>query len=145
KVIESSVNLLHNMLKKSTKNFSIKLTKNSPLTRAYFLKLEQVFINLIKNACQSLVDNSKKIEISTTYETEKKQILIKIMDEGIGIKEEDKKYITDPFFTTRRDQGGTGLGLSISMQIVKEHNGGMEFQSEEGKGTTVTVSLPVNE
>jgi signal transduction histidine kinase len=145
KVIESSVNLTHNMLKKSTKNFSFKLTKNLPLTQGYFQKLEQVFINLIKNACQSLMDISKKIEISTTYEKGKKQILIKVMDEGIGIKEEHKKYITDPFFTTRRDQGGTGLGLYISMQIVKEHKGRIEFQSQEGKGTTVTVILPANE
>jgi polar amino acid transport system substrate-binding protein len=133
------------MLKKSTKNLFIKLTEHSILIRGNFQKLEQVFINLIKNACQALVDNSKKIEISTTYEKEKKQILIKVMDEGIGIKEEHKKKITDPFITTRRDQGGTGLGLYISKQIVKEHKGSIEFQSEEGKGTTVTVILPVNE
>jgi polar amino acid transport system substrate-binding protein len=67
------------------------------------------------------------------------------MDEGIGIKKEYMKSLTDPFFTTMRDQGGTGLGLYISRQIVKEHKGSMEFQSEEGKGTTVTVILPVNE
>jgi PAS domain S-box-containing protein len=143
KVIESSANLTHNMLKKSTKNFSIKLTEHSPLIRGNFRKLEQVFINLIRNACQSLVDISKKIEISTTYEKEKKQIVIKVMDEGIGIKEEHKKYIFNPFFTTRRDQGGTGLGLYISMQIVKEHKGRIEFHSQEGKGTTVTVTLPI--
>ncbi len=145
KVIESSVKLIHNMLKKSTKHFSIKLAEHPPLIWGNFRKLEQVFINLIKNACQSLTDNSKKIEISTIYEKDKKQIVIKVMDEGIGIKEEDLKYITDLFFTTRRDQGGTGLGLSISMQIVHEHKGRMMFQSQEGKGTTVTVILPVNE
>jgi PAS domain S-box-containing protein len=145
KVIESSVNLTQNMLKKSTKKFSINLTEHSPHIRGNSLKLEQVFINLIKNACQSLVDNSKKIELSTTYEKEKNQILIKVMDEGIGIKEEDMKYITAPFFTTRREQGGTGLGLYISLQIVHDHKGRMVFQSQEGKGTTVTVILPVNE
>jgi PAS domain S-box-containing protein len=145
KVIDSSVNLIQNMLKRSTKYFSIKLAEHLPLIRGNFQKLEQVFINLIKNACQSMVDNSKKIEISTTYETENKQILIKVMDEGIGIKKEVKRYITDPFVTTRLAQGGTGLGLYISIQIVNEHNGSMEFQSEEGKGTTVTVILPVNE
>lgn len=145
KVIESSANLTNNMLKKSTKNFSTKLAENLPLIRGNFQKLEQVFINLIKNACQFLMDKSKKIEISTIYEKEKNQIAIKVMDEGIGIKEEHKKYITDPFFTTNRDQGGTGLGLFISMQIIHDHNGRMEFQSEKGKGTTVTVILPVNE
>jgi PAS domain S-box-containing protein len=145
KVIESSVNLTYNMLKKSTKNLSIKLTEHLPLIQGNFQKLGQVFINLIKNACQFLTDISKKIEISTTYEKAKKQIVIKVMDEGIGIKKEHMKSITDPFFTTRRDQGGTGLGLYISMQIVKEHKGSMEFKSEEGKGTTVTVTLPVNE
>lgn len=145
KVIQSSVNLTNNLIKKSTKHFSPKLAKNLPFIQGDFRKLQQVFINLIQNACQALMDNSRKIEISTTYEKKKNKILVKVKDEGKGIKEEDKKRITDPFFTTNRDQGGTGLGLSITSQIIKDHKGNMGFQSKVGKGTTVTVSLPVNE
>ena len=145
KVIEASVNLNNNLIKKSTMNFSLELADNLPHIRGNSQELQQVFINLIQNSCQALTSNSGKIEISTASEKKKNQILIKIKDEGQGIKEKDMKYITDPFYTTRRDQGGTGLGLSISMQIIHKHKGSMEFHSEVGKGTTVTVTLPVNE
>ncbi len=50
--------------------------------------------------------------------------------------------LTDPFFTTKRDQGGTGLGLSVSATIVKEHGGTLEFRSTPGAGTTATLTLP---
>jgi len=144
-VIMGSVNLTNSLIKKSTRYFSLELAGNLPLIRGNSQKLQQVFINLIQNACQALTSNSGKIEISTVSDKKKNKILIKFKDEGQGIEEKDKKYITDPFFTTRRDQGGTGLGLFISRQIIHDHKGSMEFQSEKGKGTTVTVTLPVNE
>lgn len=143
KVIRSSVDLTNNLIKKSTKNFSAKLAKSLPHIMGDFQKLEQVFINLIQNACQALPDNNKYMSIKTNYNKENKQVVITVKDRGVGIDEKNLKYITDPFFTTRRDQGGTGLGLSISMQIIQEHNGSMRFQSEKGKGTTVTVNLPI--
>jgi len=145
KAIQSSVNLTNNLLKKNTKRFSLRLAKNLPLIQGNFQKLEQVFINLIQNACQALPDNNKKILIKSHYNKENKHIVTRVKDEGVGIDDKYLRFITDPFFTTRRGQGGIGLGLSISMQIIQEHNGNMKFQSEKGKGTTVTVSLPVNE
>lgn len=145
KVIQSSLNLTNNTINKSTKNFSVKLAKNLPLIMGNFQRLEQVFINLIQNACQAQPDNNKWISIKSNYNKENKKVVITVKDGGEGIDEKNLKYVTGPFFTTRRDQGGTGLGLAISMQIIQEHNGSMKFQSKKGKGTTVTVSLPVNE
>jgi PAS domain S-box-containing protein len=145
KVISSSIDLTNNLIKKNTKNFSEKLAQNLPFIKGNFQKLEQVFINLIQNACQALPDNDKYISISSNYNKANKHVVVTVKDGGVGIDENDLPYITDPFFTTRRDQGGTGMGLSISMQIIREHNGNMKVQSEKGKGTTVTVSFPVND
>jgi PAS domain S-box-containing protein len=143
KVIESSIALTNNMIKKATQNFSFKPGRNLPLFEGNFQKLEQVFINLIQNACHALPDNSKKIEISTIFEIKKKQIVIKVEDEGVGIEEKNLKYIFDPFFTTKRDSGGTGLGLSISSQIIQEHGGSLNVESTVGKGTTINIILKV--
>ncbi|MBR9986670.1 MAG: HAMP domain-containing histidine kinase, partial [Desulfosarcina sp.] len=61
-----------------------------------------------------------------------------------GIDAAARKRITDPFFTTKREQGGTGLGLAISDRIVKDHGGSMYFESAPGKGTTVNVTFPLS-
>jgi PAS domain S-box-containing protein len=144
KVIRSSIDLTNHMIKKATINFNFKPAKNLPLLEGNFQKLEQVFINLIQNACQALPVKSKKIEMSTIFDKKKNQIIIKVEDEGIGIEEKNMRQITDPFFTTKRDKGGTGLGLAISMQIIQEHGGRMSFESSVGEGTTVIVKLPVS-
>jgi len=65
-----------------------------------------------------------------------------LRDAGSGIAPEHLPHLTDPFFTTKRDQGGTGLGLSISAGIVREHGGTLQFASVPGAGTTVTLRLP---
>ena len=66
-----------------------------------------------------------------------------VEDEGRGMAPEILSRIRDPFFTTKRNAGGTGLGVSIISKIIEEHRGNMHFQSTPGKGTTVTVTLPV--
>ncbi|MDQ1352562.1 MAG: hypothetical protein QG657_2868, partial [Acidobacteriota bacterium] len=121
KVIQSSVNLTQNLLKKCTKHFSLQFAENLPDIMGNSTKLEQVFINLIQNACQALPDSTSGISISTAFSKENNQVVVQVKDEGVGIEEKDLKYITEPFFTTRRDQGGTGLGLSISLQIIQDH------------------------
>jgi signal transduction histidine kinase len=69
-------------------------------------------------------------------------IEISIADTGIGITEESKKKIFEPFYTTKKLGEGTGLGLAICAQIVKEHSGKIEVESEVGKGSTFKVSIP---
>jgi signal transduction histidine kinase len=70
---------------------------------------------------------------------------ISITDNGIGITEESKKRIFDPFFTTKKMGEGTGLGLAICEKIVKEHSGRIDVESEVGKGSTFSVTIPVFE
>lgn len=142
-VLQSALTILSNLLKKSTKKLKVIYADNLPTIRGNFQRIEQVLINLIQNACQALPDPMKKIMISTSYNKKTGKVVIKIKDEGVGIPEDQKKYILDPFFTSRRDTGGTGLGLSISAGIIEEHGGRLEFSSEPGKGTIVSVILPV--
>lgn len=70
-------------------------------------------------------------------------MLISIEDTGCGIKEEHLEMIFDPFFTTKPVGKGTGLGLSVSYGIVRKHGGTMEVESQEGEGTTFTITLSV--
>lgn len=104
-------------------------------------KLHQVIINLLTNASQAIPDKGT-IHITTTHDNQ--SFTIKIADSGVGISPENLNKITDPFFTTKAPGEGTGLGLSISYNIINEHNGKLQFESEEGKGTTATITLPCN-
>jgi PAS domain S-box-containing protein len=143
-VLRSAVSLLSNMIKKSTQHFTIDYGKSLPTLKGNFQQLEQVVINLIQNACQALFDTEKRIFVSTSYEDERQNIVVKVRDEGVGIPSNDLPFVTDPFFTTKGNSGGVGLGLSISSQIVKQHGGNIDFISETAIGSTVEVVLPVN-
>lgn len=145
KVVEVAVLITENLVKKSTNNFKADYGKELPLIRGNAQQLEQVVINLINNACQSLKDRSAEIKISTYYNSQRKKVRIKVEDQGVGIKPDDLKHIMDPFFTTKREMGGTGLGLSVSYNIVKSHGGTLILSSKQGQGSTARVSFPALE
>jgi PAS domain S-box-containing protein len=142
-VVKRSVSLVHNLVSRATNLFSTHYGKNLPEINGNSQKLEQVFINLLQNAAQALPDKNHKICLSTSFDKTKKNIIINVEDEGIGISPENLQHIVDPFYTTKRETGGTGLGLSVASTIVKEHGGSMDFKSTPGKGTIVTVVIPV--
>ena len=102
-------------------------------------KLHQLFINIILNATQS-IPKTGTIVISTAKN--KGSIIIKIADTGVGISKQILPKITDPFYTTKDPGKGTGLGLSIAYHTVQDHQGTLEFESEEGKGTVAVITLP---
>jgi PAS domain S-box-containing protein len=142
-VLRSAISLLSNMINKSTSHFSVNYGNNLPKLKGNSHRLEQVFINLIQNACQALSDNRKGIILSTSFDEKTSSILVKVQDEGVGIPPEVLPRIADPFFTTKSNSGGIGLGLSISSRIIKEHGGTLVFASEPGKGTIAEITLPV--
>jgi signal transduction histidine kinase len=142
RVMTSVETLLSSTIRKSTKHFSMNLTSDCPLIRANFLRLEQVVINLIQNACQALPNTNCGIVVSTRYLAETHEVLIVCQDEGIGISQENLKMVTEPFFTTKREVSGTGLGLAISSSIMRDLGGTMSFDSKVGKGTTVILKFP---
>lgn len=141
-VINQSVIIVHNLIKHSTDRFVLEIDSDIPSIQGNFQKLEQVLINLITNSCQALQDRSKLLKIQAFREESKKQIHIKVIDEGKGISEEDMKYVFDPFFTTKRESGGTGLGLSISYAIIKDHQGELYFERIREQ-TIAHITLPI--
>ncbi len=143
RVVESALSLISNMTQKCTRNFSVSYGKDIPGIKGNFQRLEQIVINLVQNACQALPDRDRAIRVYTGYEREDGSVTLAVEDEGLGISKENLARITDPFFTTKQDIGGLGLGLSISRRIIEEHHGKISFESGEGRGTRVEVSLPV--
>jgi two-component system NtrC family sensor kinase len=112
-----------------------------PVIQADPDQLQQVFINLFNNAAEAIETNG---EITLTTRLLSEQWLeIKFADNGCGIPEENLGRIFTPFFTTKALGLGTGLGLSIVYGIIKIHRGQISVQSQVGKGTTFTITLPI--
>jgi polar amino acid transport system substrate-binding protein len=140
---KAAVGLVSNMIKKSTNHFSEVYEAHLPVIKGNAQRIEQVIINLLVNACQSLSDKERGISLSTAYEKTSECLIMKIWDQGEGMSSDVLDRIRDPFFTTKRDRGGTGLGLAISDRIVTDHGGRMVFDSALGEGTVVRVCFPV--
>ena len=106
-------------------------------------QLRQVFINIINNSCESMLETETKV-LQLTLSGSDDKLNIEIKDTGCGIPKENFGKIFTPFFTTKKIGKGTGLGLAISYGIIKMHRGDITFQSETGVGTVFNVSLPKN-
>ena len=105
-------------------------------------QLNQVFMNILNNAVQAMPDDRKDAEITIYTEESKEGVSIRIKDNGVGIPDEIKDRIWEPFFTTKEVGVGTGLGMSITYGIIEKHGGKIELTSEVGKGTEFVISLP---
>jgi two-component system NtrC family sensor kinase len=103
-------------------------------------QLQQVFLNLLNNALDAV--GQEGMIVIRSYQPEPETISVDIEDNGCGMTKEVQKRIFEPFFTTR-GAAGTGLGLSITYGLVQRLGGKIDLQSEEGKGTTFTVRLPL--
>ena len=121
--------------------------QGDPLIEGHRDEINQVFMNLIVNGCEAIGQKQEKggqkekgnLTISTWIEGD--HVNVCFQDNGVGMSREVQYLIFEPFYTTKFK--GTGLGLSISYEIVKRHNGSIDVHSEEGKGTTITVQLPL--
>lgn len=139
--IESVLTMLHYNLRR----YKIKIHKEygeiMPI-HANLQEINQVLMNILNNAITAIENGEGNIWIKT--EQNKHNVKISIKDDGEGIKTEIKDKIFDPFFTTKKVGEGTGLGLSISYNIIEKHKGKIDVESEEGKGSTFKVVLPIN-
>ncbi len=129
--------------KVSNVEVSTRFAPDLPEIMADGSQLQQVFLNVVLNAEQAMLDASGRGTLTITTERSGNAIRVSFADDGPGISEDDLGHIFDPFFTTKDVGKGTGLGLSICYGIVTEHGGKMYAESEVGKGTTFTVELPI--
>lgn len=167
--IDSTLMFLESRLKATPDHPAIEILKeyaDLPLVECYAGELNQVFIKLLTNAIDaieesfvichllpqgedsastSLIRRKGQIRIQTEL-TADKQIIIRIVDNGVGMTENLQKQLFNPFFTTKPVGKGTGLGLSISYQIVtQKHQGKLQCNSTLGKGTEFVMAIPLNQ
>jgi signal transduction histidine kinase len=142
-VLQEAVGILRRQIQELTDSFELHIPETLPRIRGSSQQLEQVFINVILNALQSLPDRQCRVSVEVDAEGDSGVVSIRVHDEGEGISHEHLEALTEPFFSTRADSGGTGLGLSISQSIIDRHGGRIEFESERDQGTTVTITLPM--
>jgi signal transduction histidine kinase len=135
--LEDTLILLHHELKHTIE--VVREYGDLPRIPCYAAQLNQVFLNLLVNARQA-IKGKGTITIRTALRGDR--VVVEIRDTGEGIPGEQLGRIFDPGYTTKGVGVGTGLGLSICYQIVESHRGRIEVESEVGKGTTFTVSLP---
>jgi signal transduction histidine kinase len=138
--LDSTLTLLHHGIKNR-----IAVEKNYgevPRIPCYPNQLNQVFMNVLSNAEQSIVDRGV---VTITTKRRGEDVVIEVSDDGAGIETDDLEKIFDPGFTTKGVGVGMGLGLSITYNIVKRHNGDIAVESEPGRGTTVTITLPTRQ
>lgn len=122
--------------------------KDDPHILGWHLQLHQAFLNLAVNACQAMQNKAKEEEgyqgsLHVKSQVVGTQLQVIFTDNGPGISPELQAEIFEPFFSTKAPGEGTGLGLTISHEIIERHGGLLELESEVGKGTTFTVSLPL--
>ncbi|MGB0521573.1 MAG: tetratricopeptide repeat-containing sensor histidine kinase [Flammeovirgaceae bacterium] len=155
--LDSTLMLLHNQYKER-----IVIERNYgdiPKVECFGGKMNQVFMNVLSNAIQS-IDGKGTVSVTTSFVADFQKIekhfsidnsisepvvLIEISDTGRGMPNGIQNKIYDPFFTTKEVGQGTGLGLSISLNIVKQHRGFIDFESQEKAGTTFTICLPIKQ
>ncbi|MFH1007722.1 MAG: response regulator [Candidatus Latescibacterota bacterium] len=115
-----------------------------PKVTGYRGPLNHVFMNLLANAADAIAPGKKGNVWIRTQADGKDYVLLSVRDDGSGISKEDLGKIFDPFFTTKQVGEGTGLGLSLTYGLVETHGGRIWAESEEGKGSTFWVRLPVD-
>jgi PAS domain S-box-containing protein len=139
-LLEETLVLLEKKLKQSKIRVTRKFDEALPKIRARSDQLRQVFLNLIINA-QQAIQSDGEIGVSTSVYEQALQpsIVVHMSDTGVGISEDDQARIFEPFFSTGKK--GTGLGLWVTQDIVRQHGGRIEVNSEVGKGTTFGIIL----
>lgn len=107
-------------------------------------QINQVLLNLFNNAAQAIPSDHKgTLQVSSSVDKAQQYVVLRIIDNGSGIKEDVLNRIFEPFFTTKKAGDGTGLGLAITAQIIEQHSGRIEVSSVVGTGTTFTLMLPI--
>ncbi len=139
--LDATLTLLRNKTKNTIKVSKFYDEKMEDI-ECYPGQLNQVFMNILNNGIQAIPNDKKDGEITIYTEELENEVVIRIKDNGMGIPEDIKNRIWEPFFTTKAVGVGTGLGMSITYGIIQKHNGEIELTSEVGQGTEFAIRLP---
>ena len=140
-VLREAVGFCEHIVREAGVSVELTYDENLPKVKAVPGQLHQVFVNLITNACNAAPEEGGRARLATRRHGHDR-IQVEIQDNGVGIQTAELDRVFEPFFSTRRKGTGTGLGLSIVKNIIEEHRGTIEIDSEAGRGTTVLVTLP---
>jgi two-component system NtrC family sensor kinase len=140
-VIDRSLRLVQHQLELAGIQIQPQLDPDLPLVLCDAAQIEQVILALVMNALDAMPQGGN-LWLTTSSTREPSQVCIVVRDDGAGIPPEILPRIFEPFLTTKETGRGVGLGLAISHSILERHNGNIEVQSEPGRGTTFTVTLP---
>ncbi len=141
KILQDTYELMSHPIRIANLGFHIDLAAKSDLVFCSPNQIKQACVALLVNATEAVLENGE-ITISTSN-PDAETVKIDISDNGIGIPEDDTPHIFQPFFSTKHDTSGIGLGLAIVHGIIKSHNGKIDVKSELGKGTTISITLPI--
>ncbi|MDH5174518.1 MAG: ATP-binding protein [Elusimicrobiota bacterium] len=142
-IIEDSLTLAQYQISHGGVNVTKDIPEGLPKIKGISVQLQQAFLNMIINACEAMAGKKGELAVSARVANENPgNVEILLADNGRGISKENLKKIFDIFFTTKGSQG-TGMGLSLAHRIIKDHGGNIAVDSEVGKGTKFTITLPV--
>lgn len=141
--IDTTLNILRNKIKNKI-NIVKEYEPNIPQIEGYGGQLNQVFMNILDNACYA-VENSDSSEgkIYIRLKNAENGVIIEFEDTGSGMNKEQIEKIFEPFYTTKPVGKGSGMGMSISYKVIKNHSGDIRVESELGKGSKFTIQLPL--
>ena len=140
-IVEQSTKLIEHHLRMNNISLQQSFEENLPHVVCDAEQVQQALLALEINAVEAM-QSEGVLTISIQRSTEK-EIALKLSDTGVGIRNEDLPHIFEPFFTTKKEGKGTGLGLAVVYGIVERHNGKIDVVSEPNKGTTFTITLPI--
>ncbi len=126
--------------------FDLDLNNKIPLLPLISDQIQQIFVNILLNAVDAIsenTENTKKNKISVSSDINDDEVIISFKDTGKGITDEYLSKVFEPFYTTKKEGKGTGLGLWVSYGIVKSFQGDIKVESKLKKGTTFTITLPI--
>jgi two-component system NtrC family sensor kinase len=141
KILQETYELMTHPIKIANISFHSDLQAKSDLIFCSPNQIKQACVAILVNATEAVSENGEIIISTSNPDIE--TIKIDISDNGIGIPEDDIPQIFQPFFSTKHDTSGIGLGLAIVHGIVKSHNGRIDVKSELGRGTTISITLPL--
>jgi len=142
-VMEDALGLAQYQISHGAINVIKDIPEDLPKIKGIGVQLQQALLNMIINACEAMAGKKGELAIRAKVGSEdSRKVDVVISDNGKGITKENMKKVFDIFFTTKGPQG-TGMGLSLAYRIIRDHGGNIAVESEVGKGTKFTVSLPI--